>query len=139
MHPKFTGKQQSTVSRSNRVLDIDPSHFGIFAPDISDLKYSQGNVEQGDKDNVGAMLMALNLRSLSGALGSVLLFVAVHASATTITTTSFTTWEGSFITGSPTELNFYPINSTSYNTAAGITLSPSGSTLSFVFTGPIVW
>lgn len=80
--------------------------------------------------------MALNLRSLYGILGSVLLFAAAHASATTITTTSFNTWKTSFITGSPTQLNFYPINSTSYNTATGITLSPTGSSLPFVFTGP---
>jgi hypothetical protein len=80
--------------------------------------------------------MALNMRSLSGIAGSVLLLAAAHASATTITTTSFSSWKTSFITTSPTQLNFYPINSTSYNTATGITLSPAGSSLPFVFTGP---
>lgn len=81
--------------------------------------------------------MAFNLRSLSGTLGSLVLFVAAHANAATSTTTDFNTWKtSSYITGSPTELNFYPINNTSYNTAAGITLSPTGSSLPFVFTGP---
>ncbi len=80
--------------------------------------------------------MPFHLRSLSGILGSILLLAAAHASATTITTTDFNTWKTSDITGSPTELNFYPINNTSYNTAAGITLSPNGSILPFVFTGP---
>jgi hypothetical protein len=81
------------------------------------------------------MLMPLNLRSLLGIFGSALLFVAVPAGATTITTTSFASWKASSITGSPTQLDFYPINSSSYNTAAGITLSPAGSSLPFIFTG----
>ena len=81
--------------------------------------------------------MSWNPRFRSAALGSFLLFAALHAGATTITTTNFNTWKTStFITGSSTELNFIAINSTSYNTSAGITLSPSGSSLPFVFTGP---
>ena len=80
--------------------------------------------------------MAFNPQSLSGILGSILLFAAVNVNAATITTTSFSAWKtSSYTANSPTELNFYPINSTSYNTAAGITLSPSGSSLPFVFTG----
>jgi hypothetical protein len=68
-------------------------------------------------------------------LSSILLFAAVGANAATITTTSFSDWKASDTAGTPTQLNFYPINSTSYNTASGITLSPSGSSLPFVFTG----
>jgi hypothetical protein len=79
--------------------------------------------------------MPLN-RSLCSAFGCLVLFVAAHANATTITTTDFNTWKTSDITGSATELNFYPVSNTSYNTAAGITLSPTGSSLPFVFTGP---
>ena len=75
--------------------------------------------------------MVFNRQFLSG----ILLFAAIGANAATITTTSFSTWKTSDITGSATQLNFYPINSTSYNTAAGITLSPTGSSLPFVFTG----
>ena len=79
--------------------------------------------------------MASKSRSLFGILSSFVLFAAFGANAATITTTSFSAWQASYITGSSTQLNFYPINSTSYNTAAGITLSPSGSSLPFAFTG----
>ena len=75
--------------------------------------------------------MAFNRHFLPG----IFFFTALSVNAATITTTSFSTWTSSDITGSSTQLNFYPINSTSYNTAAGITLSPSGSSLPFTFTG----
>ncbi len=59
-----------------------------------------------------------------------------RASATTITTTSTTTWKSSsYITGAYSVLDFYPVLQPSYNTAAGITLTPSGSTTGVNFTG----
>ncbi len=65
-----------------------------------------------------------------------LLACAGHASATTINTTSYTTWKTA-LTGSPTELDFTKVKNSNYNTSTGITLLPlQGPVLSFVITGP---
>ncbi len=69
-------------------------------------------------------------------LAGVLLAFAGRASATTITTTSYATWNSStYTTGVHSFLNFYPVTQSLYNTASGITLTPSGSSTAFQFTG----
>ena len=79
----------------------------------------------------------MNARSFATALGSAFLLLASHANASTITTTNVTTWKSStFINGSYSTLNFYPVLADSYNTSAGITLAPANSTVGFTFTGP---
>lgn len=65
-----------------------------------------------------------------------LAFLAAAGQATTITTTSYTVWKTN-LTGSPIELDFTKIKTTSYSTSSGITLPPlQGPVLSFVVTGP---
>lgn len=71
---------------------------------------------------------------VAGLLASTL-FVPVSSAATITTTSTFNTWKGSsFTSGAPTELNFLAINSSNYNTAAGVTLSSGGSAATFVGT-----
>lgn len=73
---------------------------------------------------------------LATVLAGACIFFGGRANATTITTTSTTTWKSSsFITGAYSVLNFYPVLQPSYNTAAGINLTPSGSTTAVNFTG----
>lgn len=65
-----------------------------------------------------------------------LAFLAAAAHATTITTTSYTVWK-TYLAGSPIELDFTKVKTTSYSTSSGITLPPlQGPALSFVVTGP---
>ena len=73
--------------------------------------------------------MYFRLRFMAATLGAGLLFMAGQAAATTITTTTFNTWNSSaFITGPPTELPF------TISLAGGY---PTGVTLGgFLFTGP---
>jgi hypothetical protein len=78
----------------------------------------------------------LKFPSIATVLAGACLFLSGRADASTITTTSVATWKTSaFITGSYSILNFYPVQQTSYNTAAGLTLTPSGSSTAFTFTG----
>ena len=67
--------------------------------------------------------------SLLGVLALAMLTAAAHGSATTITSTSLSTWEGT-LAGSPTDVDFSKLRYGNYNTAAGITLG------GFTFTGP---
>jgi hypothetical protein len=81
------------------------------------------------------------LRFLATVVIGGLLMLSGEMSATTITTTSFSTWESSTYTvsGSQVELSFVPVNSAnySYSTSSGITLTPSGNpSIGFLFTGP---
>lgn len=63
-------------------------------------------------------------------------FLAAAGQATTVTTTSYTVWKTN-LTGSPIELDFTKVKTTSYSTSSGITLPPlQGPALSFVVTGP---
>jgi hypothetical protein len=80
-------------------------------------------------------LMRVAGRALVSAAAVALLAGAVGA--TTITTGSFVTWKSSsYLSAAPSELNFMPINSWSYNTSSGIVLLPSSaSTPTFTFTG----
>jgi hypothetical protein len=55
--------------------------------------------------------------------------IAGRAEATTLTTTSFATWQTE-ITGAFTDVSFVPISNSNYNTASGIALS------GFTITGP---
>ena len=72
----------------------------------------------------------------AAAFAAALLGSVGHANASSVTTTSFNTWK-TFLTGSPTELNFNGISMTSYSTSSGITLMPAGMPLAgFGFTGP---
>ena len=57
------------------------------------------------------------------------LTAVVHGSATTITSTSLSSWEAT-LAGSPTDVDFSKLRYGSYDTAAGITLS------GFTFIGP---
>lgn len=58
------------------------------------------------------------------------------ASATTITSSTFSSWKTS-LSASPTEANFSPIQYTTYSTSQGITLTPAGnSSVPFGITGP---
>lgn len=67
---------------------------------------------------------------------SVWLGCLAAAQATTVTTTSYTVWKTD-LTGSPIELDFTKVKTTSYSTSSGITLLPlQGPALSFVITGP---
>lgn len=69
---------------------------------------------------------------LSASLG----FLAAAGQATTITTTNYNVWKTN-LTGSPIELDFTKVKTTSYSTSSGITLPPlQGPALSFVVTGP---
>ncbi len=83
--------------------------------------------------------MYRRVQYLCVALATSVLMFAGHVAATTITTMSFATWNSAAYTvsGSQFELNFYPVGSSSYNTSAGITLTPSGKpSVGFTFTGP---
>lgn len=65
-----------------------------------------------------------------------LMFLAIAGRATTVTTTNYNVWKTN-LTGSPIELDFTKVKSTSYSTSSGITLPPlQGPALSFVVTGP---
>lgn len=78
----------------------------------------------------------LNLRMMATVLAGAFLLTEGSAQAATITTTSFATWtSAAFTTGSYSYLNFYPVTQASYNTAEGITLTPTGSSTAFKFTG----
>lgn len=62
--------------------------------------------------------------------------LAAAGQATTLTTTSYSVWKTD-LTGSPIELDFTKVKTTSYSTSSGITLLPlQGPALSFVVTGP---
>ena len=75
-------------------------------------------------------------RNIAATLGSALLLLVGRAEATTITTTSTTTWKSAaYITGSNSVVDFYPVLASSYNTSTGITLAPTSSTIGFTFTG----
>ncbi|MGA8025679.1 MAG: hypothetical protein WB992_00940 [Bryobacteraceae bacterium] len=78
------------------------------------------------------------MRLLTVLLGAGALAVA-QADATTITTTSYSTWASSTYTaaGSQFELNFSPIQNISYDTSTGIILyGITHSNVGFDFTGP---
>jgi hypothetical protein len=63
-------------------------------------------------------------------------FLAGHAGATTVQSTSFSSWQ-STLNGSATEANFGQLAYTGYNTSAGITLAGIGDPANqFTFTGP---
>ncbi len=82
--------------------------------------------------------MYRRLRYLAGLVLACPLIFTGEAGATIITTTDFNAWKAS-LTGAPTELNFTSsgIQTKSYSTSAGITLTPSGNpSIAFVFTGP---
>lgn len=81
--------------------------------------------------------MAITRLDLIGALfAAAALLCSGPAHAATITTTNVNTWRSSsFITGSYSIVDFYPVQQTFYNTAAGITLSPVNSTTSFQISG----
>ena len=82
-------------------------------------------------------MASLRIGYIARFLAGACLMLSGQLYATTITTTSTTTWRSSsFITGGNYSiLNFYPVLQSSYNTAAGISLMPSGSTTAFQFTG----
>ncbi|MBV8515273.1 MAG: hypothetical protein JO260_08230, partial [Acidobacteria bacterium] len=62
--------------------------------------------------------------------------LAGHAAATTIQSTSFSSWQTT-LSGSSTEANFSQLAYTGYNTSAGITLAGVGDAANqFTFTGP---
>lgn len=86
--------------------------------------------------DLGGVHVYLNRFSLAVAAGIALLAPWNTASATTITTTSYTVWKTN-LSGSPIELDFTKVKSTSYSTSAGITLLPlQGPAIPFVVTGP---
>ncbi len=75
-------------------------------------------------------------RFFFASITSAILTCAANAGATTINTTSFSTWK-TYLTGSPIELDFNKVKNSSYSTSSGITLLPlQGPALSFVITGP---
>lgn len=74
-------------------------------------------------------------RILSFAIGATLL-AAGHAGATSVTTTSYSSWKAT-LTGSPSEANFSVIQLTNYNTASGLTLPTIGNpAVGTTVTGP---
>lgn len=79
--------------------------------------------------------MTRNLRFVLALPVALLLFSVLPVSATSITTSSYATWKSStYITGSPTELNFTTIANANY--PSGDILYPTGnSSLAFTFTG----
>lgn len=80
--------------------------------------------------------MYRTLRFLAAMVLACLAILTREAAGTTITTTTLNSWKAT-LTGSQTELNLTAIQSTSYNTSSGITLSAVGnSSIDFVFTGP---
>jgi hypothetical protein len=75
-------------------------------------------------------------RFLCASAAAALLTCAGNARATTISTTSYTSWKTN-LTGNPIELDFTKVKNSTYSTSTGITLLPvSGPALSFVITGP---
>jgi hypothetical protein len=75
--------------------------------------------------------LALTALLVAGALTG-----ASSATATSVTTTSFSSWKTT-LTGSPSEADFSVVSFTNYNTANGLTLPTIGnSSQGFVFTGP---
>lgn len=85
--------------------------------------------------------MHRKLRFLAALVLAYLSLLTGEVCATTITTTSFSTWESSAYTvsGSQAELNFGTINDTSgnYSNSTGITLfSIPSPSIGFLFTGP---
>jgi hypothetical protein len=77
-----------------------------------------------------------NFRTIATVMAGAFLLGQVPAGAATITTTSFAAWSSSsFTTGAYSYLNFYPVAQTNYASSNGITLTPTGSTTAFKFTG----
>lgn len=73
------------------------------------------------------------MRHLALSLTAGVLIIATQATATTIQTTSYTSWESYLINGANTEIP-PPASHNSYNNSTGVTLTNGGQ--SFVFTGP---
>lgn len=76
------------------------------------------------------------LRSTLLAVSACSILAIGHASATTVTTTSFSNWRTT-LTGSPTEADFTAIQYTSYSTSNGLLLGAVGNpSVGFTVTGP---
>ena len=72
---------------------------------------------------------------VTGFLANALL-VSIAGASTITTTSTFNTWKSAaYLSGAPSELNFLAINSSSYDTPSGITLSSAGGAQSATFIG----
>ncbi len=80
--------------------------------------------------------MFQRLRSTLLAVSACSILAIGHGSATTVSTTSFSSWKTT-LTGSPTEADFSAIQYTSYSTSNGLLLGAIGNpAVGFTVTGP---